>query len=63
MEEFCSEKDQTYTQCLSLYVSTKYIHIIKEQKTITCIYNVVNKYEVNLFKSFLICLYCLSMCD
>ena len=32
MEEFCSEKDQTYTQCLSLYVSTKYIHIIKEQK-------------------------------
>ena len=51
MEEFCSEKDQTYTQCLSLYVSTKYIHIIKGQKTITCIYNVVNKYEVNLFKA------------
>ena len=52
MEEFCSEKDQTYTQCLSLYVSTKYIHIINEQKTITCIYNVVNKYEVNLFNIY-----------
>ena len=51
MEEFCSEKDQTYTQCLSLYVSTKYIHKIKEQTTITCIYNVVNKYELNLFKA------------
>ena len=51
MEDFCSEKDQTYTQCLSLYVLTKYTHIIKEQKTITCIYNVVNKYEVNLFKA------------